>query len=132
MFAKTINANSLTIKNIINNGSLFRGLIYITKQPLSVLDIEKPKINLNDKDELYKFILEIKNNFKIKQPIFIFNAKNNEFLIKYDGIIIAEKELNIRHEIIKKHILSKSPYLSDKNIKGCNNFIFSYHRLLNL
>lgn len=94
-----------------------------------MLEIEKPKFNFNDKDELYKFILEIKNYSKIKQPIFIFNAMNNKFLIRYDEIVIAEKELNIRHEIIKKHIISKSPYLSDKNIKGCNNFIFSYHRL---
>jgi len=59
----------------------------------------------------------------IKQAIFVFDSKSKKYIKSYDGIIEAEKELNIRHEIIKKSIITN---------KEINGYIFSYHRLLNL
>jgi hypothetical protein len=73
-----------------------------------------------------EYILLITNMQKyvyIKQAIFIFDANSKEYLKSYDGIIIAEKELNIRHERIKKAIKENT------SIEG---YIFSNHRLLNL
>ena len=63
------------------------------------------------------------NKAYIKQAIFVFNSKTKEFLHKFDGIIVYEKELNIRDEKIKNSIT---------NNKSLNNYIFSYHRLLNI
>jgi NUMOD1 domain len=59
----------------------------------------------------------------IKQAIFVFNSKTKEYIRTFDGIVQAEKELNIRHEKIKDSI--------EKNIE-LNGCILSYHRLLNL
>lgn len=43
-----------------------------------------------------------------------------EFIIKFEGVTHAQKELNINHDVIKKHALLNIPY------KG---YIFSYDRL---
>jgi CRISPR/Cas system endoribonuclease Cas6 (RAMP superfamily) len=59
----------------------------------------------------------------IKQAIFVFNSKTKEYIRSFDGIVQAEKELNIRHEKIK---------ISIENNIDLNGYIFSYHRLLNL
>ena len=59
-------------------------------------------------------------NSQIKKAIFVYNL-NKEFIKKFEGVIHAEKELNISHEIIKKYALLNSPY---------KEYIFSYHRLL--
>lgn len=42
------------------------------------------------------------------------------FIGKFEGVTHAQKELNISHEIIKKHALLNAPY------KG---YIFSYERI---
>ena len=54
----------------------------------------------------------------IRKPIFVF--KDGEFLAKYNGIMIAEKALNISHDTIKINIVNITTY------KG---YKFSYHRL---
>lgn len=41
--------------------------------------------------------------------------------MKFNGIMEAERELNIRYEVIKKHIQIETAY------NGC---LFSYHRLI--
>jgi NUMOD1 domain len=53
----------------------------------------------------------------------MFNSKTKEYIRTFDGIVQAEKELNIRHEKIKDSI--------ENNIE-LNDYIFNYHRLLNL
>jgi hypothetical protein len=58
--------------------------------------------------------LEIKNN----SYIFVYSI-NKEFIRKFDGVMHAQKELNISHDIIKKYTLLNKPY------KG---YIFSYER----
>jgi hypothetical protein len=55
----------------------------------------------------------------IKQAIFVFNSITKEFVRKYDGIILAEKKLKIRHELIRDSIIEK---------RAIGNYIFSYDR----
>ena len=45
---------------------------------------------------------------------------NKESLYKFEGVTHAQKELNINHDVIKKHALLNIPY---------NGYIFSYDRL---
>lgn len=61
------------------------------------------------------------NKAHIKQAIFVFDLESKKFIQKFDGIMIAEKVLNIRHEKIKYSIINNVPL---------NGYIFSYHRLL--
>ena len=60
-----------------------------------------------------------KKNSHIKKAIFVYN-NNFEFIRKFEGVTLAQRELNISHEIIKKYALLNRPY------KG---YIFSYERL---
>lgn len=103
-------------KKVIKNDLLFRGSWYIKTNKFLLEDTPKYSSYLN----CSKLIEDIKNNILIKQPIFVFD-KDRNFIRKFDGIKLAELELGIRHEIIKKHIISNLPY---------DNYIFSYHRLL--
>jgi len=67
----------------------------------------------------YSFLIEkIKSQKHIKKAIFVF--KDGEFLKKYDGIIQAEKALNISHDTINFYIEKKTTY------KG---YRFSLHRI---
>jgi hypothetical protein len=59
------------------------------------------------------------NNISIKQPIFLFDTNKN-YIKEFKGIVDAESELKISHDIIKKHINTKISY---------KNYYFSYHRL---
>jgi 2-keto-4-pentenoate hydratase/2-oxohepta-3-ene-1,7-dioic acid hydratase in catechol pathway len=82
-----------------------------------------PLIFDNCSVEYNNLIEEMRNNVDIKQAIFVFNAYTKEYIEKYDGIILAEKALKIRHEVIKDSIL---------NNKIIDKYIFSYHRLLDI
>jgi NUMOD1 domain len=44
----------------------------------------------------------MKKYINIKQAVFMFDSNRKNFIIIYNGIMEAEKELNIRHEKIKK------------------------------
>lgn len=59
---------------------------------------------------------DMKNKAHIKQAIFVFELKSNKFLQKFDGIMVAKKKLNVRHEKIKYSILKNKPL---------NGYIFS-------
>lgn len=117
--AKIIKANNNSLNLVLNKDRLFRGNWYIRNQLLfkENLPIIKDKYYLMD-SELINDMIKAAH---IKQAIYVFNNKNKEFLRKYDGIILAEKELEIRHEKIKDSIIKKKPI---------GNYIFSYHRLL--
>jgi len=68
------------------------------------------------------------NNSHIKKAIFVYKCIPNqqgikkEFILKFEGVTQAQKELNINHDIIKKHALVQLPY---------KDYIFSYERLVN-
>jgi hypothetical protein len=60
------------------------------------------------------------NNRHIRKPVFLFNLKK-EYLKRFDGLVIASKELGISKDTINKHAKNKLPY---------KDFIFSYERIL--
>lgn len=119
--AKNIYANNNTLNSYINSNKLFRGNWYIKDSLISTNDI--PLVLVNFSVEYNNIMKEIINKAHIKQAIFVFDFKSKKFICKFDGIMIAEKELNIRHEKIKYSIINNIPL---------NNYIFSYHRLLDM
>jgi group I intron endonuclease len=114
--AKLINSNHSTIVSYIKNRTLFRGEWYFNNLPVNLTDI--PLISNWSSKESNNLILEIINNSHIKKAIFVYNT-NKEFICKFEGVIHAQKELNINHDIIKKYALLNTPY------KG---YIFNYER----
>jgi hypothetical protein len=102
----------------IKNRTLFRGEWYFNNLPLNLTDI--PLISNWSSKESNNLILEIINNSHIKKAIFVYNT-NKEFIRKFEGVIHAQKELNINHDIIKNCALLNTPY------KG---YIFNYERIL--
>ncbi len=114
--AKLIKSNNITLNKVIKSELLFRGSWYIKTNKILLEDTPKYSSYLNCSE----LIEDIKINIFIKQPIFVFD-KDKNFIRKFDGIMLAELELGIRHEIIKKHVISNLPY---------DNYIFSFHRLL--
>jgi hypothetical protein len=119
--AKSIYANNSTLNSFINNKKLFKGNWYIKDYLISTSDI--PLIFDNFSIEDKNIMEDIKNKAHIKQAIFGIELKSKKFTQKYDGVMIAEKELNIRHEKIKYSIINNKPL---------NGYIFSYHRLLDM
>lgn len=97
---------------------MFRGEWYIFNKLLSSLDIPKYP-SYKDCDNL---INEIKSNSNIKQAIFVFDLSGN-YIKRFNGVVEAAANLNIRHEKIKKAAISNS---------AIGNYKFSYHRLLDL
>ena len=69
--------------------------------------------------ESNNLVLEMIKYSHIKKAIFVYNIKK-EFIKKFEGVTHAQKELNINHDVIKKHALLNIPY---------NGYIFSYERL---
>ena len=115
--AKLINSNHFTLKNNIENGTLFRGEWYFSYLPFNLTDT--PLISNWCSNESNHLILEIIKHSHVKKAIFVYNIKK-EFIQKFEGVTHAQKELNINHVVIKKHALLNIPY---------NGYIFSYDRL---
>ena len=115
--AKLINSNHSTIKNNIQNGTLFRGEWYFSYLPFNLTDT--PLISNWCSNESNNLILKIIKHSHVKKAIFVYNIKK-EFIHKFEGVTHAQKELNINHDVIKKHALLNIPY---------NGYIFSYDRL---
>ena len=55
----------------------------------------------------------------IKKAVFVYDS-NREFISKYDGVMDAQRALNISHDTIKKHAKVAGLY---------KQYIFSYERL---
>lgn len=119
--AKLINSNHFTLKNNIENGTLFRGEWYLSYLPFNLTDT--PLISnwysTSTQHESNNLVLEMIKYSHIKKAIFVYNIKK-EFIKKFEGVTHAQKELNINHDVIKKHALLNIPY---------NGYIFSYERL---
>lgn len=115
--ADLINTNSSTITNCIKNESLFRGEWYFASLPFNIEDT--PLITNSDSKEGQEVILEMKNSSHIRKAVFLFNAQK-EFIRRYDGILVASKDLGIGHSVIQKNIEFKTPY---------KDYFFSYERL---
>lgn len=113
-----VKASFTTLNKFTQNGLLFRGGWYILKSPFSSND--QPLIVALNSLEYMNMIKDIQINSHILKAIFVFNSKN-EFLFKFDGILEAQKALNISHDTIKLYLDSGKVY---------NNYLFSSHRVL--
>jgi len=118
--AKLINSNHSTLVSFIKNETLFRGEWYFSNLPFNLTDT--PLISNWSSKKSKNLILDIINNSHIKKAIFVYNL-NKEFIHKFEGVTHAQKELNINHDIIKKHALLNTPY---------KEYIFSYDRNIQL
>jgi len=139
--AKFIKSNHSTIVNYIKSGELFRGEWYIRKLPYNITD--NPLINNWPSPDFDSLISEIINNAHIKKAIFVYKKLFNkevcsaiEFIRKFEGITHIQKELNIHHDLIKKHASNNTPYETvaesphgGKAAKAGECYIFSYKRL---
>jgi group I intron endonuclease len=119
--AKAVHASHNLLNKSIQKKILFRGHWYLKDIILKENDF--PLIKDNKSEEYNLLITTMQKYVYIKQAIFVFDANSKEYIKRYDGIMVAEKDLKIRHEKIKKAI---------KENKSIQNYIFSYHRLLNL
>ena len=115
--AKMINSSHSTIVNFIKVETLIRGEWYFSYLPFNITDT--PLLDWSSK-ESSALTGEILNNSHIKKAIFVYNEKK-EFIRKFEGVMHAQKQLNISHDIIKKYALLNAPY------KG---YVFSYERFL--
>lgn len=115
--AKKINSNSSTIVKNIDDLSLFRGGWYFSRIPLNIKDTPLFEYNTYEGENI---IMEINNNAHVRKPIFLFNS-NKEYKKRFDGLVLASKELGMSKDTINKHAKSKLPY---------KDYIFSYERIL--
>lgn len=115
--AKKTKSNYTTILKYIKNVSLFRGSWYITRLPFC--SKETPKYSDIESLEVKEEMLKIINSAHIKKHVFVFNAKDRNFIKKYDGIMACAKDLKISHNAITKYIDSDTVY---------NGYIFLSYR----
>jgi group I intron endonuclease len=116
--AKVIQTNSSTIINYIHNKSLFRGGWYFYPVPFNLTEI--PLISDYNSAKGVTVVKDILNSSHIKKAVFVYN-KEKQFIKRYQGVMIASKELRISHNIIKKHAKLKQQY---------KDYIFSYEIII--
>ena len=116
ILAGYIKSNHSTIVNIIKEQTLFRGEWYFTNLPYNVGDT--PIIANWIFKESTELILNIKNNSHIRKAVFTYDINKN-FIWKYEGVMDAQRALNINHSTIKKYAKLGGVY---------NSYIFSYER----
>ena len=115
--AKLIKSNHPTIVNVIKEATLFRGEWYFTNIPYNIEDT--PLITDWNSKESEELILNINNNSQIRKAVFVYDMDKN-FVAKYDGVMEAQRALNISHSTIKNYAKVNGIY------KG---YIFRYERL---
>ena len=116
--ANLIKSDQPTLVNAIKEGTLYRGEWYLSNIPFNINDI--PSITNWTSDVCSKLVLEMNNNTNIKKAVFVYDLNRN-FIAKYDGVMRAQKAININHSTIKKFATVAGTY------KG---YIFSYERLI--
>lgn len=117
--AKRIDSDYFTLIKYIKDQTLYKGGWYFTNIPYNIED--NPSIDKWTNKESDNLIYNIINNKHIKKAVFVYDL-NYKLLNKYDGVMSAQRALNISHCTIKKHAKINSKY---------NNYIFSYE-LLNI
>ncbi len=115
--AKLISSNHPTLVKIIKEQIIFRGEWYLSNIPYNLSDT--PKIADWNSKECEELLLNIDNNSHILKAVFVYDLNRN-FIGKYDGVMVAQRALNISHSTIKKYANLSGVY------KG---YIFSYERL---
>lgn len=115
--AKLIKSNHPTLVNIIKEQTIFRGEWYLTNIPYNINDT--PIIADWSSKECGQLVLNMDKNSHIRKAVFVYDINRN-FLAKYDGVMEAQRALNISHSTIKNYAKIGGVY------KG---YIFSYERL---
>ena len=104
--------------NVIKEQTLFRGEWYLNNMPYNISDT--PLISHWHSKECEKLVEEINKSSHIKKAIFVYDI-NKKFIGKYDGVMDAQRALNISHSTIKNYA----------KVGGtCKEYIFSYERLV--
>jgi group I intron endonuclease len=118
---KLIKSNHSTLVKIIKEQIIFRGEWYLRNIPYNLSDT--PKItnwNPSVSSECEALLLNINNNSHIIKAVFVYDL-NRKFISKYDGVMAAQRALNISHSTIKSYAKIGGAY---------NGYIFSYERLM--
>ena len=116
--AKLIISNHSTLVNIIKEQIIFRGEWYLSNIPYNINDT--PIIADWSRKECEELVLNMNNNSHIKKAVFVYDINRN-FIAKYEGVMKAQRALNISHSTIKNYA---------KIGGGYKGYIFSYERLV--
>lgn len=116
--AKLIKSNHSTLVNIIKEQIIFRGEWYLNNIPYNINDT--PIIADWSRKECEELVLNMNNNSHIKKAVFVYDINRN-FFGKYEGVMKAQRALNISHSTIKNYA---------KIGGGYKGYIFSYERLV--
>ena len=116
--AKLIKSNHSTLVKNIQEQTILRGEWYLRNIPYNLSDT--PRIADWNSKECEKLLLNINNNSHILKAVFVYDI-NRKFLDKYEGVMAAQRALNISHSTIKKYASVGGVY---------NGYIFSYERLI--
>nr|QYB19405.1 GIY-YIG endonuclease [Monilinia fructicola]QYB19466.1 GIY-YIG endonuclease [Monilinia fructicola]QYB19528.1 GIY-YIG endonuclease [Monilinia fructicola]QYB19590.1 GIY-YIG endonuclease [Monilinia fructicola]QYB19652.1 GIY-YIG endonuclease [Monilinia fructicola] len=116
--AKLIKSNHPTLVNIIKEQTIFRGEWYLTNIPYNIKDA--PIIADWSSKECEQLVLNMNKNSHIRKAVFVYDINRN-FLAKYDGVMEAQRALNISHSTIKNYAKIGGVY---------RGYIFSYERLV--
>jgi hypothetical protein len=116
--ARSLGNSSITIslKRAMKEESLFRSSWYINNYPFN--EDEKP-LMVVPSPEYSNLIEKMKSQKHIRKAIFVFK-EDGEFIKKYNGIMEAERALNISHDTINSNIEKNTTYKEYK---------FSLHRI---
>nr|YP_009663675.1 hypothetical protein [Dactylella tenuis]QCW06813.1 hypothetical protein [Dactylella tenuis] len=115
--AKLIKSNHSTIVDVIKEKTIFRGEWYLVNTPYNISDT--PVITNWISKECDELILNMNNHSHVKKAVFVYDINKN-FICKYDGVMEAQKALNINHSTIKKYAKVGGIY---------KDYVFSYERL---
>ena len=116
--AKLIKSNHSTLVKNIQEQTILRGEWYLSNIPYNLSDT--PRIADWNSKECEKLLLNINNNSHILKAVFVYDI-NRKFIEKYEGVMAAQRALNISHSTIKKYAKVGGVY---------NGYIFSYERLI--
>lgn len=116
--AKLIKSNHPTLVKVIKEQTIFRGEWYLQNIPYNINDM--PIIADWYSKECEALVLNMNNNSHIRKAVFVYDINRN-FLGKYEGVMDAQRALNISHSTIKNYAKVGGVY---------KRYIFSFERLL--
>ena len=85
----------------------------------SVNETSAPSLTSLAKERDFNHLIsEIVNSAHIRKAIFVYKKSlidgTLEFIRKFEGVTQVQKELNINHDVIKKHASNNTPYKERK------------------
>lgn len=116
--AKLIKSNHSTLVDSIKEQKLFRGEWYLLNIPYNISDT--PLISHWHSKESEQLVEEINKSSHIKKAVFVYDINKN-FIGKYEGVMDAQRALNVSHSTIKNYAKVGGTY---------KEYIFSYERLV--